>query len=171
MRQVPALVGAVVLVLYTTASLAQGPNFGGTWVADQAAGAPGGGGGGGQRVGFGGPLAFNCGAECTIVQNAKTLTIRRAAGQSGQAPADVVINFTGETKLTQASAFGGPATDYTVTAKWDGARWVVTRVNVVQGASITITNTISIEDGKLTIVTTSTREGATPTRVTYSKKM
>jgi hypothetical protein len=135
-------------------------------------GAAGGGGGGGQRGGGmgGGGGAFNCGAECTITQDAKALTIKRPANAQGTVPADIVINLTGVTKLTAPGRGGAEPTTYDVTAKVDGAKWVLSRTMDMQGTAMTITQTISIEGGKLTVVTNTGREGATPTTATYTKK-
>jgi hypothetical protein len=179
MRRVTAMVSAAAVVLWMATAFAQGPNLSGTWTRDMPAGAPagggaaGGGGGGGQRGGGmgGGGGAFNCGAECTIVMDAKTVTIKRPANaQTGTTPADIVLNVTGVTKLEQPGRGGAAPTPYEVTAKVDGAKWVVTRTMDMQGTSITNTQTISIEGGKLTVVTTSTREGAAPQTATYTKK-
>lgn len=178
MRRVTAMVSAAAVVLWMATAFAQGPNFSGTWTRDMPAGAAAGGGGGaaggggGQRMGGmgGGGGAFNCGAECTITMDAKTVTIKRPANAQGVVPADIVLNVTGVTKLEQPGRQGGAPTPYEVNAKVDGAKWVVTRTMDMQGTSITNTQTISIEAGKLTIVTTSTREGATPQTATYTKK-
>jgi hypothetical protein len=170
--------GAAAVLVWMATAYAQGPNFSGTWVREAPAGGAAGGGGGaagggGQRGGGmgGGGGAFNCGAECTITQDAKALTIKRPANaQTGQAPADIVINLTGETKITMPGRQGGAPTESVVTAKVDGAKWVLTRTMDMGGTSMTSTQTISIEGGKLTIVSNSGREGATPTTATYTKK-
>ena len=179
MRRVTALLSAAAVVVFMTTAFAQATNFAGTWTRDAGAapagggggGAAGGGGGGGQRGGGGGGGGvFACGMECTIVQDAKTLTIKRAAGPNGPAPADVVINLTGDTKLTQPGRQGGAPTEYTVSAKWDGGKWVLSSTRDMGGTSVTQTSTVSLAAGKLTVVNTSNREGATPTTTTYSKK-
>jgi hypothetical protein len=185
MRRVTALLSAAAVVVFMATAFAQGTNFSGTWTRDAGAApaggggggaAGGGGGGGGQRNGGGGGGgfgAFNCGMECTIVQDAKTLTIKRAAGANGTAPADIVINLTGDTKLTAQGRPGGAApTEYSVSAKWEtgGAKWVLSRTQDMNGTSITTTQTISMAAGKLSVTTTSSRDGATPTTQTYSKK-
>lgn len=183
MRRVSVLMSAAAVVLWMASVSAQGPNFSGTWVREAPAGAPaggpppggggGGGMGGGQRGGGmgGGGGVFNCGAECTITQDAKALTIARPANaQTGQQPADIVINLTGETKMTQAGRGGNAPTEYTVTAKVDGAKWVLTRTMDMGGNTMTMTQTIALDGGKLTVTTNTGREGATPTTITYSKK-
>src|SRR5262245_50393538 len=85
MRRAAAMLCATAMVLMTASAYAQKPtNFAGTWTRDAAAGgggggaAGGGGGGGGQRGGGrggGGGGAFNCGMECTIAQDATSITI------------------------------------------------------------------------------------------------
>ena len=175
MRRVTAMLGAAALVLLMSSSVfAQAPNLSGTWVADAPAGgapAGGGGGGGGRGGGGGGGGAFNCGQECTIVQDAKTLTIKRPAGAQGQAPADIVLNLDGsDSKIMQPGRQGGEPTATIAKAKVEGNKIVVTRTIDMQGTAITSTQTISLDAGKLTIVTNSGREGATPQTRTYSKK-
>jgi hypothetical protein len=130
-----------------------------------------GGGGGGRGGGMGGGGTFNCGMECTITQDGKALTIKRPANAQGTTPPDIVLNLTGVTKGETPSRQGGAPTPYEVTAKVDGAKWVLSRAVTAQdGTSFTVTQTISIEAGKLTIVTNTGREGMPPTTVTYTKK-
>ena len=176
MRRVTAMLGAAAMVLLMSSSVfAQAPNLSGTWVADAPAGgaAAGGGGGGGGRGGGGGGggAAFNCGMECTIVQDAKTLTIKRPAGAQGQAPADIVLMLDGtDSKITMPGRGGGEPVTTVAKAKVEGNKIVVTRTLDMQGTSVTATQTISLEGGKLTVVTNTGREGATPQTRTYSKK-
>ena len=182
MRRVTAMLTAAAVVLFMATTFAQGPNFSGTWTRDAGAApaggggggaAGGGGGGGGQRGGGmgGGGGAFNCGMECTIVQDAKTLTIKRPAGAQGTAPADIVLNLSGVTKLEQPGRGGAAPTPYEVTAKVDGSKWVLSRTMDMQGTAMTVTQTVSIEGGKLTVVTTRSGEPAPPAvTATYSKK-
>ena len=171
------MLGAAAMVLLVSSTVsAQAPNLSGTWVAEApAGGAPagggGGGGGGGRGGGGGGGGAFNCGQECTIVQDAKTLTIKRPAGAQGAAPADIVLMLDGsDSKIMQPGRQGGEPTATIAKAKVDGTKIVVTRTIDMQGTAVTATQTISLEAGKLTIVTNSGREGAAPTTRTYTKK-
>ena len=177
MRRIAAMLGAAAMVLLVSSTVsAQAPNLSGTWVAEApAGGAPagggGGGGGGGRGGGGGGGGAFNCGQECTIVQDAKTLTIKRPAGAQGAAPADIVLMLDGsDSKIMQPGRQGGEPTATIAKAKVDGTKIVVTRTIDMQGTAVTATQTISLEVGKLTIVTNSGREGAAPTTRTYTKK-
>lgn len=181
MRRVTALLSAAAVVLFMATSFAQATNFAGTWTRDAGAAPAGGGGGaagggGGGRNGGGGGggqfggggAGFNCGMECTIVQDAKTLTIKHTAGANGQAAPDTVINLTGDTKITTQGRNG--AQESTVSAKWDGGKWVLSSTRDMGGTSVTSTTTISLAAGKLTVVINSGRDGATPITQTYSKK-
>ena len=177
MRRVTALVSAAAVVIFMATTFAQGTNFSGTWTRDAGAapaggggGGAAGGGGGGRGGGGGGGGAFNCGMECTITQDSKALTIKRPAGANGTAPADIVLNLTGASKLMAPGRGGAEPTPYEVSAKWDGTKWVLSRTMDMNGTSMTSTQTIWIDGGKLTIVTNSGREGSTPTTATYSKK-
>src|SRR5262245_36272401 len=177
MRRVTALLVAAAVAGLVATTFAQGTNFSGTWTRDAGAApaggggaAGGGGGGGGQRGGGmgGGGGAFACGMECTITQDAKALTIKRPVNaQTGQAPADVVLNLSGVTKLEQPGRGGAAPTPYEVTAKWDGAKWVLSRSLTRGDQTVTVVQTISLDAGKLSVATAG---GHTPaTTATYSK--
>jgi hypothetical protein len=112
------------------------------------------------EVASGAPV--NCGTECTIVQNATTLTLSRA-DQPGTTPPDVgvvVLNLDGsESTITQSN--GG---EYAATAKWDGGKLVVTRDMTYSS----VAQTLSVEDGKLKVVTRFSAADA-PVTLTYVK--
>jgi len=95
----------------------------------------------------------NCGLECTIEQNAQTLTIARTVETQGAAPPDigtVVLNLDGrESTITQYNL-----AEYKATAGWEGDNLVVTR-SIVDGA-LSVTQTMSREDDKLAVVVTFT---------------
>ena len=155
MRSMTAMLSAAALVLFTaTGAFAQGKaDFSGKWTREAPAGgaaaAGGGGGGGGQRGGGGmggGGGAFSCGQECTITQDAKSLTIKRPANAQGTAPADIVLMLDGtDSKITMPGRGGGEATTSVAKAKWDGSKLVVTRTIDMQGTAITSTQTISMQ--------------------------
>jgi len=171
MRRIAAMLGAAAMVLLVSNTLlAQAkPDFSGKWTREAPAG--GAAAGGGRGGGGGGGGVFNCGQECTIVQDAKTLTIKRPAGAQGAAPADVVLMLDGsDSKIMMPGRQGGEPTAAVAKAKVEGSKIVVTRTLDMQGTAVTATQTISLEAGKLTIVTNSGREGATPQTRTYSKK-
>lgn len=168
MRRMTALLGAAVFALVATNAYAQA-NFAGKWTREAPAGggAAAGGGGGGGRGGGGGGGAFNCGMTCEITQDATSIKITRQQGE-----ATVTASFPtkgGEAKNQVPAGRGGAPAEVVSTTKWDGAKYVVTTTRDMGGTSVTSTQTISIEGGKLTIVTTSSREGAAPQTATYTK--
>jgi hypothetical protein len=181
---------AIVITTFTVGSLwdpsplAQSrPSFSGTWtlVLDATARSPRrpttsgddvGSSGGGELGGVGGG-AFWCGAECTISHAGDTLSIRRHV--PGQTSPAIVLKLDGtDSKITQAGREGGPPTHHTAKARWDGSKLIVTRSLDPQGRFTTI-QVVSIENEKLTLVTThtvdgTTPEGARPRVLTYTKK-
>ncbi len=168
MRRMTVLLGAAIFALVATNAYAQA-NFAGKWTREAPAGggaAAGGGGGGGQRGGGGGGGgAFNCGMACEITQDGAAIKITRQQGDQ-----TVTASFPtkgGEAKNQMAGR--GGATEVVSSTKWDGAKYVVTTTRDMGGTNVTSTQTISIEGGKLTIVTTSSREGAAPQTATYTK--
>jgi len=72
----------------------------------------------------------NCGPECTIFQNTKTLTISRLGTPNAVTLYD----------------------DGVVHAKWNGDRLVVTYESACFDGPCTTTQTLSIQDGKLKVV-------------------
>jgi hypothetical protein len=146
-------------------------DFTGTWtlVSSTSAGRGRGrtGGGGGQerevKVSIASGAPVNCGTECKIVQNAKTLTISRV-DQPGMTPPDVgvvVLNLDGrESTVTQSN--GG---EYAANARSDGDMVVVTR----DMTHSSVTQTLSIEEGKLTVLTRFSL-GDAPATLTYVKR-
>ena len=157
------LVVAVVLMFGAVASLAAQakPDFSGKWVQDPPpAAAPAGGGGGGGRGGFG--------AEFTIVQNAKTLTITRMQGDQ---TVSTVYNLDGSESKNTTQGRGGPQ-EQVSKAVWDGAKLVVTTTINAGGNNIEQKRVFAMEGGNLTIETTQPgRDGGpgTPTKLTYKK--
>ena len=172
MRRAAAMLVAAAVVLTASNAYAQGKtNFAGTWVREAPAGggaAAGGGGGGGGRGGGGGGGVFTCGMECTITQDAKALTIKTTT-QAGEQQRTIMLDGT-DTKFEMPGRQGGAATPVVAKAKWDGAKLVITRTIDMRGTPVTATQTLSIDAGKLTVVTNTGREGATPQTATYTKK-
>lgn len=109
--------------------------------------------------------AINCYLECTNAQDARTITITRASTPPNVAPPDsgeVVLNIDGrDTELGPPNMFG-----HLANAKWDGDKVVVTRE---LGNHLSCTQTLSLEDGKLTIVIQFNVSDA-PTTMTYVKR-
>lgn len=160
MRRVAAILGTAAVVLMTASVFAQAPNFAGKWTRDAektAAAAPAGaqgGGGGGRGGGMGG-------GDITITQDAKTLVLSRVVGENTMT---TTYNLDGSPSKNMAMGRGGQ-TEITSTAKWDGAKLVVTSDN---GQSITFSM-----DGAW-LVQSTTRPGRdggpATTTATYYKK-
>ena len=184
-RQTMLLAAVAVLVPLNDATIAQStPNFSGTWTQVRGATPPpttrprsdGGGnsastgsGGNGRSAGVGG-LAFNCSLECTIVQTATTLTIKRPTDATGFTPPDVVLELDGsDSTNTQPGRDGRPPTTYVATAKWEGQTLLVTRPIGSSGQFLS-TQTLSLDGGTLKITTGATVPGITPQTLTYTKK-
>jgi hypothetical protein len=175
MRRMTALLGVAAIGLWSVSTFAQAkPNFAGKWTREAPAGgaaaAGGGGGGGGARGGGGGGGrgggggGFACGMTCDITQDANGITVSRAAGDQ---TITAKFSFAGASKNSTQGPNG--AVEVESTGKWDGNKFVISTTRDMGGTSITSTQTLSLEGGKLTVVTTSSREGATPQTATYTK--
>lgn len=169
MRRVTAVLSVAAVVLWATAAFAQGkPNFAGKWTREAPAGggaAAGGGGGGGGRGGGGGGF----GQECTITQDASTLTVEYMGGGQNPAPIKLAYKLDGsESKNSMPGRGGAAPTDVTSTAKWDGSKLVIT----TKGANGDTVRTLSMDGAKLSVETTAPgRQGGEPTttKATYTK--
>jgi len=177
------LAAAGFLVTLNGAPIAQStPNFSGTWtqVRDTtapAAARPGGGRGGDPgSAGSGGSagnaslggLAFNCRLECTMVQTATTLTIKRPTDANGFTPPDVVLKLNGsDSPNTYPGREGRPPTTYAAKATWNGQTLVVTRT--IGSSQFLTTQTLSLDGGMLKITTGATVPGITAQTLTYRK--
>lgn len=164
------LVVAVVLMFGAAASLAAQakPDFSGKWVQDPPPEAAAGGGGGGGRGGGGGGGRGGFGAEFTIAQNAKTLTITRMQGDQA---VSTVYNLDGSESKNTTQGRGGPQ-EQVSKAMWDGAKLVVTTTINAGGNNIEQKRVFAMEGANLTIETTQPgRDGGpgTPQKTTYKK--
>ena len=164
------LIGLPVLMIVAATGQTK-TNFSGQWslvpsltTGGGSRGARGGDGRGGGTVSIVSGATVNCGTECTISQDAKVLTISRPANDQGVKPPDVVLNLDGrESTIIQSS----PPGEFKADAKWDGGKLMVTRSIV---GSLSVTQTMSVEDGKLTVVSLFSNEGAVPLTLTYTKR-
>ena len=123
MRRVATILGTAAVVMLATSVFAQAPNFAGKWTRDAEktaamapAGAPTGGGGGGRG---GGGMA----ADITITQDAKTLVISRMVQETEM---KTTYNLDGSPSKNPGGRGGAEVTS---TAKWDGAKLVITSDN------------------------------------------
>lgn len=128
MRRVATMLGTAAIVMMAASVYAQAPDFSGTWTVDAEktaamapAGAPAGGGGGRGGGGGGG----RGGGPAVFKQDAKTLTITRTMGENQIV---TTYNLDGSPSKNAGRGQGG-ATEVTSTAKWDGAKLVVTSDN------------------------------------------
>jgi hypothetical protein len=150
MKRKLGMTAALVVALALT-GYAQKTDFSGTWTpdvpADAAAAPPAGGGGGGGGRGMAGPM--------TVKQTADTLTIERTT-QAG--PQTTAYKLDG----TEFEVAGRGGAMMKTTAKWDGAKLVIT-TKTDNGDQ---TQTWSLAAGKLTIDRTG---GRGPSSTTYKK--
>jgi beta-lactamase regulating signal transducer with metallopeptidase domain len=113
----------------------------------------------------------NCGPECTITQDTKTLTISRLGTQDAMTHDDngvVELNLDGsDSAVTQVNG-----TTYVVHANWDGDRLVITHQFACFDSPCTITQTLSVRNGKLKVVYSFHHlvDSPTHTTLTYEKR-
>jgi hypothetical protein len=156
------LVSAAAVVVAGAQVLAQTTaNFAGKWTLVPDANTPQGGRGGG----FGGGL----GAEATIVQDAKTLTVTRMGPQGAITS---VYNLDGSDSKNTLS-FGDQSFDQISKVKADGAKLVITTKSDFGGNAFETTMTLSIEGGNLVVdsLRPDFQGGGAPiaTKLTYKK--
>ena len=146
------IIAAAILAVATVA-FAQKPDFSGTWTPEAAA--AGTTGGGGQRGG-GGPM--------TVKQDATTLTIERAMGDS---KVSTVYKLDGTETVAKQQGRGGEV-EVKTSAKWDGNKLVLSTTRPGQdGAPMVQSQTWSLEGGNL-VVERAGRDGAVQ-KTTYKK--
>jgi hypothetical protein len=160
MRRVATILGTAAVVMLATSVFAQTPNFAGKWTRDAEKtaaanpNAPAGGGGGRGGGGAG---------DITITQDAKTLVISRMVQEMEMKQ---TYNLDGSPSKNTGMGRGGAAgAEMTSTAKWDGAKLVITTDN---GQTVTY----SLDGAWLVQATTRPgREGGAATTTTvYFKK-
>lgn len=166
MRRVATAMCTAAVVLMATSVFAQAPNFAGKWTQDAektaaANPAPQGGGGGGRMGGGGGGRGGMGGGDITITQDAAKLVVSQTFGEN---TTTTTYNLDGSPSKNQTMGRGGQM-EVTSTAKWDGAKLVITSDN---GQSVTYAI-----DGEWLVRSTTQpgREGgAATTRAVYFKK-
>jgi hypothetical protein len=161
------MLGTAAVVLMATSVYAQTPNFAGTWTRDAekttAMNPNAGGGGRGTRGGGRGGMG---GGDITITQTATQLVMTRTFGEN---EIKTTYNLDGTPSKNMGMGRGGGAgMETTSTAKWDGAKLVVT-TTVANG---TQTLVLSMDADWLVQAQTSPgRQGGEPrTTTTYYKK-
>jgi hypothetical protein len=137
------------------------PDFSGTWtlvdMVDQGPGR-----GGGSRSGAAAKVSdirgtlVNCASECTIVHTDATLTVSRPPNEKGVAPPTMVVNLDGR-----------PTRGRVVTVRWEGDKLVITRAFA---GAFTVTQTLNLKDGKLTVHDVFSMGDVGPVTLTYELK-
>ena len=166
MRRISFVATAIAAAFLVAGLSAQGkPDFSGKWtlVVDPAAAPPagGGGGGGGQRGGGrGGGGAQVCGQECTITQDATSLTVTRTT-QAGEQKS--VFKLDGS-----ESKNAGRGGDVVSKAMWEGNKIVISTALPGRdgGPGTTAKSTVGMTGGMMEIETDA---GRGPTKQTYKK--
>lgn len=160
MRKNALALGALALAVAAAPAVAQDkPNFAGSWtlVVDPNAAAPGG------RGGMGG-----LGQGATISQDDKSLTITRTT-QNGEVK--MIYNLDGSESKNMVQGRGGQM-EQVSTAKWDGAKLVITTNLQMGGNAVTRTQTLSLDgSGQLVVVVSGPGRGGEvmTTTQTYKK--
>jgi hypothetical protein len=167
MRRMSWLATAAATALFVAGLSAQGkPDFSGKWTQVQdpaaaAAPAPGGGGpgGGGGRGGGRGGGGF-CGQECTITQDATTLTVTRTTPGGEQ---KAVYKLDGSESKNSQDGRGGEATEVVSKAMWEGNTITISRDVAGRdgGAPTTQKTVIAMNAGQMEVEAPGGRGGAT----------
>jgi len=142
------------------------PDFSGKWVMDAPAAAPAVDAGGGRGARGGGAAGFQpgYGAEFTVKQDAKALTITRG----GQAK-PLVYNLDG-TESKNSVTRDGQQQEQIATTMWDGNKLIIVTIVNFQGNTAEQRRVLSLEGGTLVIEQTNPgRSGGAPIKVFYKK--
>ena len=156
MKRVLSWAFVVALIVPFVAQAQAKPDFSGTWTLDPARSEPAGGGGGGRGGGGGGRGG---GGPVVIKQTATEITIGMNTYKLDGTPTEV-----------QMGRGGGGGAAAKATAKWDGAKLVITTTGDAGGTPFTTTQTRSLSaDGKeMTVEGTG---GRGPTKQVFTKTM
>ena len=141
------LIAAAILAV-ATVTLAQKPDFSGTWRLDPASAAPAGGG----RRGGGGSVLGN--GPATIKQTADALTIERTMGD-GQVTLTYKLDGTESRNMMMGD--GGEPADSLSTTKWDGPKLTIVTKQEMGGQVTESTQVWTVEGSTLTVETTDAR--------------
>lgn len=166
MRRISFLTVAIAAAFLVAGLSAQGkPDFSGKWslVVDPNAAPPagGGGGGGGRGGGRGGGGGGFCGQECTIAQDATTLTITRTT-QAGEQKA--VYKLDG----SESKNAGRGGAEVVSKAMWEGGKLTVTTAQPGRdgGPPTNVKTSVSMTGGQMEV---ETDQGRGPQKQTYKK--
>jgi hypothetical protein len=102
-------------------------------------------------------LAFDCGAECTIRQTPRAITITRLNVPKGLQPPRVVLTLDGKVSWNEdVLRVGEPPVKFAALARWDGATLVTVRSVDPKDpeAPYQAIRSLALEDGRLIITAT-----------------
>lgn len=168
MRRNGVWAAAMAAVIAVGLSAQSAPNVSGKWtlVPDPAAAAPGGGGGGRGGRGGGGGGQF-CGNECTIAQDATSVTVTRTT-QAGEQKA--VYKLDGSESKNMQAGRGGAQTEVVSKATVEGDRIVISTTRDFGGNSVTTKTAISVSGDQMVVENTADfGQGPNTTKQTYKK--
>ena len=151
---------AVVLAVASVAFAQAKPDFSGTWTLDPAAsGMDAAAGGGGGRQGGGGRGMMG---PMTVKVAGNTMTVERAGMGGNTMTTTYKLDGTESVnKQTMGRGENAREVELKSTAKWDGAKLVISTQRPGQGGEMmTSTETWSLDGGNLVIETTGGRGGA-----------
>jgi hypothetical protein len=141
---------AAAMLAVATIAFAQKPDFSGTWTLDPEASGMQAGGGGRQGRGGGGPMA--------VKMAGNTLTIERTMGENTVTTTYKLDGTESVNKMTMGRGENAREVESKSTAKWDGAKLVISTQRPGQGGEMmTTTETWSMEGGNLVIESTGGR--------------
>lgn len=165
MRRVSFLMMGLAAVGFSVSLSAQGGlNLAGKWTLVPEAGTEAGGGGGrggGGRGGF-------CGTECTIAQDATTLTITRTT-QGGEQKTVYKLDGS-ESKNSMPGRQGGAPMEVVSKATASGNAITISTTREFNGNSMTTKTVVSKKGDQMVVENTSDRgQGPTTTTQTYKK--
>jgi len=171
MRRATVLLGTAAIVLFAAGVYAQGKDFSGKWTMDaeksaaaNPAAAAGGGGGGGARGGGGGGRGG--GGPMTITMDAKTMKITTTTPNG-----ETTRTFALDGSVSKNTMnMGGNSMDQESTAKWDGAKLVITTKGMNGGADTTATYSMDGASLKVENTRPGPQGGAATTRTTIYTK-
>ena len=158
------IIAAAVLSVASVA-FAQKTDFSGTWTPEAPAAAPAGGGGG---QGGGGGRGGMMGGPMVVKMTADTLTVERTQGENKTVMTYKLDGTESVNKMSMGRGENATSVDVKSTAKWDGAKLVISTTRTGQdGSPVTTAQTWSLEGGNL-VIESPGREGAVQKRV-YKK--
>lgn len=160
---------AAAAILSATVAFAQAPDFSGSWTVDASAmPAPpaGGGAGGGGRAGGG--RGGMMGGPMVVKQTKDAITVETTRGETKTVATYKLDGTESVNKMMRGRGENATEIETKSTAKWDGAKLVITTQMPGQdGAMVSQTQTWSLDGGVLTIERP--RPDGTSNKVVYKK--